>query len=59
MLFEEIADMGEILLDHLVVTHDNKRVFAAATPDSLGIWAEVDFGTSLSSMSLGAWIHKC
>ncbi|KAI6103068.1 hypothetical protein EV401DRAFT_1875649 [Pisolithus croceorrhizus] len=40
VLFEETADLASILVDHLVVTYDGKRVFPSGTPHSLRIWTE-------------------
>lgn len=40
VLFEETADVNSILVDHLVVTYDGKRVFPSGTPHSLRIWTE-------------------
>ncbi|KAH7927763.1 hypothetical protein BV22DRAFT_248311 [Leucogyrophana mollusca] len=39
-LFEELADLGAVLVDHLVVSYDGKRLFSSGTPHSLRIWAE-------------------
>ncbi|KAG1772354.1 hypothetical protein EDD22DRAFT_860660 [Suillus occidentalis] len=39
-LFEELADLAAVLVDHLVVSHDGKRLFASGTPHGLRIWAE-------------------
>ncbi|KAF8842199.1 hypothetical protein BDN67DRAFT_1010029 [Paxillus ammoniavirescens] len=39
-LFEGVADLADILVDQLVVSHDNRRVFASGTPHSIRIWAE-------------------
>ncbi|KAF9221601.1 hypothetical protein BS17DRAFT_785030 [Gyrodon lividus] len=39
-LFEEVADLAALLVDQLVVSYDNRRVFASGTPHSLRIWAE-------------------
>jgi hypothetical protein len=43
-LFEQTADLASVLPGSLVMSYDNKRLFASATPHSLGIWAEVDLG---------------
>ncbi|KAH7885245.1 hypothetical protein F5I97DRAFT_1883914 [Phlebopus sp. FC_14] len=39
-LFEELADLAAVLVDQLVVSYDNKRVYSSGTPHSLRIWAE-------------------
>ncbi|OAX42140.1 hypothetical protein K503DRAFT_683951, partial [Rhizopogon vinicolor AM-OR11-026] len=39
-LFEELADLAAVLVDHLVVSHDGKRLFSSGTPHSLRFWAE-------------------
>ncbi|KIK91591.1 hypothetical protein PAXRUDRAFT_13704 [Paxillus rubicundulus Ve08.2h10] len=39
-LFEGVADLAAVLVDQLVVSHDNRRVFASGTPHSIRIWAE-------------------
>ncbi|KAG2155909.1 uncharacterized protein EDB93DRAFT_1128794 [Suillus bovinus] len=39
-LFEELADLAAVLVDHLVVSHDGKRLFASGTPHGVRIWAE-------------------
>ncbi|KAH7914292.1 hypothetical protein BJ138DRAFT_1000474 [Hygrophoropsis aurantiaca] len=39
-LFEELADLATVLVDHLVVTCDGKRLFPSGTPHNLRIWAE-------------------
>lgn len=43
-LFDETADLAGIMTDQLVVSHDQRRVFASGTPHSLHMWAEGDLG---------------
>ncbi|PCH39883.1 hypothetical protein WOLCODRAFT_136537 [Wolfiporia cocos MD-104 SS10] len=39
-IFADVAELASVLSDHLYITHDNRRVFQSATPDSLRIWAQ-------------------
>jgi hypothetical protein len=43
-VFEETADLAQILSDSLVVSFGGKRVFSSASPNSLKIWAEGELG---------------
>ncbi|KAG1906540.1 uncharacterized protein F5891DRAFT_1002779 [Suillus fuscotomentosus] len=52
-LFEELADLAAVLVDHLVVSHDGKRLFASGTPHSLRIWAEGE----LEACDQTTWDH--
>jgi hypothetical protein len=39
-----VADLAAVLVDHLVVSHDGKRLFSSGTPHGLRIWAEGELG---------------
>jgi len=39
-LFDGVADLAGVMANQLVITHNNRRVFASGTPHSLHIWAE-------------------
>ncbi|KZT67274.1 hypothetical protein DAEQUDRAFT_694384 [Daedalea quercina L-15889] len=41
-LVEEVADLAEVITDHVVLSYDSKRVFPSATPHSIGLWAEAE-----------------
>lgn len=43
-LFDSVARDIRIHVSILVLTHKNKRLFASATPDALGLWGEAEFG---------------
>ncbi|KAI0926871.1 hypothetical protein AcV5_007550 [Taiwanofungus camphoratus] len=45
-LFDEAADLASVVVDNLIVSYDNKRVFPSATPHGLGIWAEAELEAS-------------
>ncbi|EKM79265.1 hypothetical protein AGABI1DRAFT_128422 [Agaricus bisporus var. burnettii JB137-S8] len=42
-LFDSVARDIRIHVSILVLTHKNKRLFASATPDALGLWGEAEF----------------
>ena len=48
-LVEHVADVAEVMADHVVLSYDNKRVFPSATPHTIGLWAEAELGTCVPS----------
>ncbi|KAH9936527.1 uncharacterized protein B0H18DRAFT_868563 [Fomitopsis serialis] len=41
-LVDEVADLAEVITDHVILSYDDKRVFPSATPHSIGLWAEAE-----------------
>lgn len=44
ILFEELADIAEVLVDNVIVTYEGKRIFASASPHGVGVWAQAELG---------------
>lgn len=49
--------MAAVLVDHLVVSYDGKRLFSSGTPHGLRIWAEGELG-SFSPLDFRLTINK-
>lgn len=43
-VFDETADTVGVLSHHIIMSYNGKRVFSSATPHSIHIWAEAEFG---------------
>lgn len=39
-MFDETADSAAVLVDHLIITYDGKRIFPSASPHGIGVWDE-------------------
>jgi hypothetical protein len=44
ILFEEVADIAGILVDTVIVTYEDKRIFSSASPHGIGVWAQAELG---------------
>ncbi|PIL22748.1 hypothetical protein GSI_15441 [Ganoderma sinense ZZ0214-1] len=42
-LFEEVADLACVRVEHLIICYDSKRVFPSSSPHSVKIWATATF----------------
>ncbi|CAL1712428.1 unnamed protein product [Somion occarium] len=42
LLFDEVADMAEVLVEHIIVSYNGKRVFPSASPHGIGVWMEAE-----------------
>ncbi|GJE88490.1 ubiquitin-like domain-containing protein [Phanerochaete sordida] len=39
-MFDETADSAGVLVDHLIITYEGKRIFPSASPHGIGVWDE-------------------
>ena len=45
VVFDEVADLADILFNDLIICHHNNRLFPSVTPNGMKIWADVELGT--------------
>lgn len=43
-LFDETADSAGVLVDHIIISYEGKRVFPSASPHGIGVWDEAVLG---------------
>ena len=43
-MFDETADSAGVLVDHLIITYEGKRIFPSSSPYGVGVWDEASFG---------------
>lgn len=36
--------MAEVLVEHIIVSYNGKRVFPSASPHGIGVWMEAELG---------------
>lgn len=46
ILFDEVADIAEVLTEDVIVTFQGKRIFASASPHGIGVWAQAELGAA-------------
>lgn len=44
-VFDEIADLADVLVENIIVSHNKKRVFPSASPHGIGVWTEAELGS--------------